>query len=169
VRGGRDGNALDLRVARGNERIGSSRRVIRNIREHPIDWLLSRRVIDATHHQAAQQFLADWEAAVIGRVRAASLDVVVDNSQSNLAEVKADALAALGKVLKQLGKTDRTILVTVLVHRCGLEQLTLHMLKLGHIWPERFAGPRLCEALQSLAEIYGLVTRKPITERGPVE
>lgn len=163
---GRDGNPLDLRVARGHEKSGTSQRVIRNLREHPIDTLLARRLIDATHHQAAQMLLGDWEAAQIGPVRASSLDVSVDNSRadpSSISEAQADAVAAVGNVLKQLGTVDRAVVMLVVVHRQTLDQLTGHMIGNGQTWNDRFAGPRVREALQALAEVYGLVTRHTIS------
>lgn len=163
---GRDGNPLELRVARGHERSGSAQRVIRNIREHPIDTLLARKLINSTHHQAAGMLLAEWEQAVIGPVRAASLEVSVDNSRtpgSSLNESQAEALVAVGKVLTQLSTVDRAVVMLVVVHRQTLEQLTGHMQRNGHAWNERFAGPRVREALQALAEAYGLVTRHTIS------
>lgn len=167
---GRDGNALDLRVGRGHEKSGKSEQVIRNMREHPIEILLVRKLIKKYQHAAAEMLLSDWQIAG-GDMRAQSLEPSVDagTPASTKADDQCDALARIGNALKQMGNVDRAICMLVVIQRMNLESLTVHMIRQGHTWNDRVAAPRLREALHALAEAYGLVTRRTISTVPDVE
>lgn len=160
---GRDGNALDLRPARGHDRDGKSA-TIRDVREHPIDMFLHRDppVIENYHHQAAERFLRDWELASISSARAAPLEPSVDGGRAgDLSAAQADAIDRVNKAMATVGGVNRQIIMSVVIGRMDLERLGEKMRSMGFRWPaKRYGGPRLCEALHELAECYGMATRQ---------
>ncbi|MBP6010620.1 MAG: hypothetical protein KBA31_00185 [Alphaproteobacteria bacterium] len=171
---GRDGNPLALEVARGHERTGKSEAVVRNLREHPIDTLLERGTIEAHHHQAAERFMGDWQLAQVGSPRSMPLEARVDGARGgDLTESQADAIGRLKRTLNYLGPVDKLIVTALVVDRANLTTIGALMYERGFRWPEkRYAGPRLCEALDVLAQCYGLATRpaaaRPVQDRPPV-
>jgi len=161
AKAGRDGNPFELRPARGHERSGKSEATVRNIREHPIDTLHDRKTIEGYHHQAAEQFLRDWELSQISGARAAPLEPSVDGGRAgDLSSTQADALGRVNKAMAGLGRANRMIVITLVVGRVNLDDLGVRMRALSYNWPrKRYAGPRVCEALHELAEHYGLTTK----------
>lgn len=161
---GRDGQPLELVVARGHERTGRSDQVIRNVREHPIDmWLHSNPpIIEAYQHQAGEWFMRDWQGARIGAEKTSFNIVRVDNSSNGgIEDGQADAMERVSEALNALGPVDQHIVHRVLIMRYNLDQLGAHMRALGRRWPrKRYGGTRVSEALHELAEHYGLTTSK---------
>lgn len=162
-RAGRDGNPMELVVARGHERDGRDA-VVRNIREHPIDRLLERGAIEAYHHQAAEQLMSLWERSQISADRAAKMEPSVDGGRpTDLTLSQADAIGRVRHTFESLSDVDRLIVTLLVLERKNLEEIGALMRARGHRWPpKRYGGPRVCEALHSLAVHYGLVTaRRP--------
>lgn len=166
---GRDGNPLELIPARGHEVQAERGQValVRNLREHPIDTLLERGTIEAHHHQAAERFMFDWQRAQVGSARSMSLDARVDGARGgDLTEAQADAIARLKRALNYLGPVDRLIVNALIVDRANLQAIGAMMYERGFRWPEkRYAGPRVSEALDVLAQCYGLATGTALARR----
>lgn len=162
----RDGNPLELVVARGHKRyrpVGDTQ-VVRNVRDHPIDALLDRKAIERHHHQAAEQLLTDWERSTISASRASNLTPSVDGGRpTDATDAQLDAMRRFGDARNALSDFDRLIVTLVVLERKNLDELGAFMRSQGVRWPaKRYGGPRVCEALHALAEHYGLVTgRRP--------
>ena len=145
--------------ARGHELHAERGQVatIRNLREHPIDVLLHRDLIAGYQHQAAEQFLSDWERAAIGGLRATQLDQKVDGARGGeLTAAQVDALRRLNRTLDHLGRANRVIVEALVIGRENLARITARMNAAGWRWPpQRYAAVRVGGRSMSSPSITG--------------
>ena len=128
-----------------------------NARECELEWYYRRKLIGMIDHEAGLRFRADWEIAQISAARALDMERVAGGSYRGIGDVQADAIDRVRRALKALGAVGATLVVNV----CGDGRSVAEMERLLG-WPQRYGMQRFREALNDLAEHYGMKTRSAV-------
>lgn len=142
-------------------RAGEKITVLRQLRHDPLARLHSRKQIDEAQYRAGRAFQRDWETAE-GGVRA--LDPTrehVDGGQcaEPLFERQARARKRLVALEGVLGRTMHRVTHAVLVDGMSLETLAQRLFSREGEASEKYYGRLFRDALDVLAEEYGLAGR----------
>lgn len=123
-----------------------------NIREHPLEWLLSKDLIDSAQHIAGDKLRRDWQISSISPLQAAEIAERVDTSISlTVPANRLDALRRVKRALSELNPVSRLIAIAL----CG-EGLWLKEIAAKYGFSRDYIGPRAREALDDLARHYKL-------------
>jgi hypothetical protein len=135
-----------------------------NRKECSADWYFHRGLIEEHHHGAAVRLRRDWEIAQLGRTGAIDPGRIrVDGGRAaDMTARQLDAVQALGKAMRAMGKTGSAIAVSV-----ACLGVTLRQVEAAMAWKRGYALIRLQEALDDLAGHYGLKTGGRRARLGP--
>lgn len=147
---GRDGNPLVIEVRLTDKDSGTH---AYNVACHPLDMLLHRRIIDPCQYTAGDRFRSDYEKSEIAPAKAVELKERVSGGGVSLGvpEHRLEAMHRVGKALEAANVISRLLILDVCVLGLSLDQV-----RHKRAFPRDYVGPRFREALDELAEHYGL-------------
>lgn len=153
--GGRDGQPVEL-VETMTDLDNAKHRVLRNRREHPLDYLRDIRVLTECQYLAGDRLRAHWERASISPGSATNWDASggCSGNREHMTAGQMDALTSVSAAMRVVGMSDAG-LVTAVIY----ERQTLAAIKRARGRTTAYWGGRLSSALDRLAEHYGFIKR----------
>ena len=104
-------------------------------------------------YEAGCLFRRDFEIASVGQVTAVDWDLVFVSGQSDLTDVRLDAVRRINKAMRALSR--RSAAVELIICGAGLSAANYER---AMKWKKGYGLERLREALNELAEHKGLIT-----------
>jgi hypothetical protein len=134
--------------------------VIRSVRNDPLADRHARHFITDVQYEAGRRFQQAFEIASRGP-RSMPLAERVDGTpqHTGLSDAQLKAQAALAKAYAALGQSGTILAKALLVDAMTLKQVGASRGLQGKAW-EIFLGKRLEEVLDTLAQVFGLVTAR---------
>jgi len=153
---GRDGSDLVL-VERLTDLDDAKHRVPANAAESPLALMEAKGQIEYYQFAAGDRFRADYERAGISRLRSNyRVEYTAPGKAEDIAIAQADALERVGSALDGLGRNKSgRVSAVLIVSVCG-NGLNLGDVSRAQNWDHRYTGRRFRDALDDLAEHYGL-------------
>ena len=159
VRGGqpgRDGKDLVL-VERLTDLDNEKHRVPANAAESPLALMEAKKQIEYYQFVAGDRFRADYERAGIARLKSNyRVEFTAGGKIEDLAVAQADALERVGKALDFFGTGKSGRVSRIMIKAICGDGETIGALSRRQGWDRNYTGPRFREALETLAEFYGL-------------
>ena len=153
---GRDGQEIVLEE-RLTDLDNEKHRVPANSAESPLALMRSKRQIEEHQFVAGDRFRADWERASVARLRSNyRVEFTAGGKIEDIAIAQADALERVGAALDSFGRGKSAMVSRVMIKAVCGEGETIGRLAKQQGWDRNYAGPRFREALEDLAEHYGL-------------
>lgn len=137
--------------------------VMTNVAESPLSWYFDRGIISMVQHEAGERFRQDWEMSQVGSTRTMDLEKPPGSSNKiTISDHHADAIGRVNQALKSVGKISGTLIINI----CGDGHGIMHVEK-AFGWKQRYATDRFKEALDDLAEHYGMSTPRKFRRLPP--
>ena len=124
-----------------------------NTKECPLEWYFHRRRMTQPMYEAGCLFRRDFEIASVGQVTAVDWDLVFVSGQSDLTDVRLDAVRRINKAMRALSRRSAAMELII----CGAGLFAANY-KRAMKWKKGYGLERLREALNELAEHKGLIT-----------
>ena len=119
----------------------------------PLEWYFHRRLLTQPMYEAGCLFRRDFEIASVGQLTAVDWDLVFVSGQSDLTDVRLDAVRRINKAMRALSRRSAAMELII----CGAGLFAANYER-AMKWKKGYGLERLREALNELAEHKGLIT-----------
>ena len=117
-----------------------------NTKECPLEWYFHRRLLTQPMYEAGCLFRRDFEIASVGQLTAVDWDLVFVSGQSDLTDVRLDAVRRINKAMRALSRRSAAMELII----CGAGLFAANYER-AMKWKKGYGLERLREALNELA------------------
>lgn len=138
-------------------------KVLRNVNACPLDRAHARGMVDHIQHQAGEAFHENWKRIIVGPLSCPDLDRIPGEASHGEGNGEARARQWLNRVEEAVGVDSYELLRLICGEEYSFDEafhaFNARMHPLARPLPRKDVGPRLCEALDALAQHIGLTQR----------